>query len=209
VWDMLDNGVRDLVQRAQADDAQAWRQLHDLMSASLLGEAQRLFGRAWPTASWHDLVQVTWQRAYQGFDSFRGGPDDEQTGAMLRAWLRRIMRNVHANMLREANASPRQPPTAVVSLALGQASGSVNVMEPPAADPSPSHAARAEERTARIAEALAQLTDPLDKRVVELVFFESRNLRQTGADLGLTYDQVRYRLDKVLVRLGEYLKEPL
>jgi len=205
---MPDDPVQALVQRAQAGDADAWRRLHDLMTPYLLRLAQHLLGPAWPTASWHDLVQMTWQRACKNFKSFRSGPDEEQTRAVLRAWLRRIMRNVHANMVRASNALPRRPPAPVVPLESIRVDGADQVLEPQALDPSPSHALRAEERTERIEEALAQLTDPQDRRVVALVFFESRTLRQTAEVLGETYDQVRYRLDKILVRLGEYLKEP-
>ncbi len=41
-----------------------------------------------------DLVQETYLRAFKGFDSF-------QEGTNLRAWLYRIMKNTHLNMVRK------------------------------------------------------------------------------------------------------------
>ena len=77
----------------------------------------------------------------------------------------------------------------------------------PARDPSPSHPARQAEEQDRVNAAIAALDDPLDRAVMNRVFFQSRSLRQTAGELGLTYDQARYRFDKALERLSDLLRE--
>ncbi len=202
-WD----NVCALVQGSKAGDDRAWQQLHDLVDGYLHGLAQRLIGPAWPFHSIHDLIQDTWQKAFQGLHNFRGGEDDEQTAATLRAWLGQIMRRVHLDRVRREGDAPRVPLSAFVGAGMNGSSGPPAVAEPPAPDPTPSHDLRAEEQQVQVERALAQLADPVDRRVVVLVFYQDRSLRQAAGELGLTYDQVRYRLDKVLARLGDRLKE--
>ena len=51
-----------------------------------------------------DLVQETYMRAYQAFDSFKPGTN-------LKAWLYRIMTNLYINSYRKAQRQPSQLPT--------------------------------------------------------------------------------------------------
>jgi DNA-directed RNA polymerase specialized sigma24 family protein len=88
-------GIRELIERAKGGDGQAWQLLHDMVRPYLLGVAQRLLGPDWPHQSVSDLTQETWQSVVTGIERFRGGADDVQTAAMLRAWLCQIMNNVH------------------------------------------------------------------------------------------------------------------
>jgi RNA polymerase sigma factor (sigma-70 family) len=200
------NNVYALVQGSKAGDDRAWRQLHDLVDGYLHGQAQRLIGPAWPFQSIHDLIQETWQRAFQGLQTFRGGEDDEQTSATLRAWLSKIMRRTYLDMIRRQGPNPPVPVSACAPSGVNGSHGVMAAAEPPAPDPTPSHGVRFEEQQTQIERALEQLADPVDRRVVDLVFYQDRSLRQAAGELGLTYDQVRYRLDKVLARLGDRLK---
>src|SRR5947207_14931295 len=95
-WD----GVHDLVRRAQSGDQEAWRRLHALAQEFLAARARRLLGPQRSDWSIDALVLDTWERVFPSFDTFRGGTNDSETGAMLRAWLTQSMSRVHANGLR-------------------------------------------------------------------------------------------------------------
>jgi RNA polymerase sigma factor (sigma-70 family) len=202
-WD----GVCALIDRAKAGDEDAWRRLHDLAQPFLLRQAQRRLGPGWPHRSASDLVADTWLRAWQRLADFRGGPDDAQTGALFRSWLTRIVHTVHANGVRHDRADFRAPPAGIISL---DAAGTGESADPgrdlPADDPSPGHWLRQDEEKARIAATLAKL-DPCDRAVVELHIFQDWTLGRVADHLGLTYDQVRYRLHGALDRLGQELGE--
>ena len=75
-----------------------------------------------------------------------------------------------------------------------------------AAQPSPSTNLRAEERTTIVQEALSQLSDPKDREIIRLSFFEDLSLAQIGKHLQLSYDDVRSRFHGSLKRLGPKLK---
>ena len=47
-----------------------------------------------------DLVQETYLRAYKGFEGF-------EEGTNLKAWLYRIMKNTHLNVIRKQSTSPK------------------------------------------------------------------------------------------------------
>src|SRR5687768_14587060 len=127
-WD----GVHDLVRRAQAGDQEAWRLLHDLARGFLAAHARRLLGHGRSGGSVDALVLDTWEKLLPAFDTFRGGSDDAQTGAMLRAWLSRAMSRLHANdMRRESPANGRAHP-----LRVGPLGSSSAPLDPPAAGPS-------------------------------------------------------------------------
>jgi RNA polymerase sigma-70 factor (ECF subfamily) len=129
---------------------------------------------------------------------FRGGADDASTGALFRAWLTQVFRNVYANCQRYHAAAMRNG--AVPLIGGDQESGSSAGFDPPADDPSPSEYARRDEQQERVAAALAKL--PADERaVVDLHIFRELPLGQVAEQLGLTYDQVRYRLHNALGRL--------
>ncbi len=203
-WD----GVHALVQRAKGGDPEAWRDLHALAQEYLLRLAQQLVGPGWAHRSASDLVQDVWQQVYEAIDTFRGGEDDEQTGAMFRALLSRTMRRLNANGLRHDQAAIRRPPAGTVHLGVhGGDDSTAGPGDPPADDPTPSLPVRLEEQRATVQAALAKL-DETDRAIVELRFFQGRTLEQVAEQIGWTCDQVRYRLhETILPRLGEALKD--
>src|SRR5438270_7953899 len=111
-WD----GVHDLIARAKAGDGQAWGALHKMAGPYLLNKAQRLLGPSWAHESVSDLTQEAWQRIVTGIVGFEGGKDDLQTAPMFRAWMRRTLKNAHANRLRAGQAQFRNPPSGKISL---------------------------------------------------------------------------------------------
>ncbi|HZU34486.1 MAG TPA: sigma factor [Gemmataceae bacterium] len=93
-------GVHNLVEKARTGDSPAQAALYQLVEPFLLRQAKRLLAIKGVGKSVRDLVGDTWVRVLKGQDSFRSGNNDEQTGAVLRAWLTTTMRNVLSNDLR-------------------------------------------------------------------------------------------------------------
>lgn len=75
----------------------------------------------------------------------------------------------------------------------------------PAAELTPSAHGQADERARLIHEALALLTDPLDRDIVRLRFFEGISLRQVAERVGCNHETVRQRYHAILRRLGHDL----
>jgi RNA polymerase sigma factor (sigma-70 family) len=197
-WD----GVHALVHLAKGGDAAAWGRLHAHYRDDLLRHAQHRLGPDWPQKSASDLAQEVWLRAWSHFASFAGGDGDEATGRMLRAWLYEILHNTLANERRADGTVKRKAPSGRVALAADDSAG---VVDPPAQDPTPSADLRRREDVERLRDALARLTDPRDVAILQGHFFEGRSLHDLAAELGLTYDQVRYRYHGLLKQLGAEL----
>ena len=102
-WD----GVHALVERARTGDRDAWPDLHALARDYLLGLAQSLLGPGWPHQTAHDLSQDTWVKFCENIGEFRGGADDAQTAAVLRAWLGRTATQLAKNYRRDNRAKKR------------------------------------------------------------------------------------------------------
>ena len=97
---MIWSGIHELVCQAKAGDREAWERLHALVQPFLSQLAGQILGPGWPDRSAQDLMQGTWINALENLATFRGGDNDAATSALLRAWLRRIMKNAHANTVR-------------------------------------------------------------------------------------------------------------
>jgi RNA polymerase sigma factor (sigma-70 family) len=196
------HGVHALVAKAKAGDEAAWRDLCALANPYLLGLAQRLLGHGWPDRSVSDLTQETWLRAWRNLADFRGGQDDDQTGALFRAWLGSILKNTARNDSRFASARRRKGPGPAVRLDAAPPDDSTWHGEAPAArDPSASANLRGEEQRALIRQALEELDDPVDVEILRLHFFESVSLTQIARRLDVTLDRVRQRFHRSLERL--------
>jgi RNA polymerase sigma factor (sigma-70 family) len=113
------------------------------------------------------------------------------------------MATLHANAVRDRDAAKRVPNGAV--LPIGPPVGSAGGVDPTARDPSPSTAWAAAERAADVAAALDRLA-PADRDLVVRHYFLGQSHARIADDLGLTVDQVRYRLDGIRARLGEELR---
>jgi RNA polymerase sigma factor (sigma-70 family) len=203
-------GVGDLIERVKTGDDHAWRALHEMVRPYLLKLAQRTLGPGWPEQSASDLTQDTWGRVVQGIGEFRGGLDDDQTAAVLRAWLRRIMNHAHANRVRSARTRRRKAPAPLVSLdALGRSESTdgVSPLELVSGESTPSANVRRDESRRLIQQVLDRLPDPRDRELLLLYFFEGCTLSQIAQRQGVSVDEVRSRRQDILKRLGRELKD--
>jgi RNA polymerase sigma factor (sigma-70 family) len=146
-----------------------------------------------------DLVGDTWVRILQGQESFRGGDNDEQTGAMLRAWLATTMRNVLCNDLRKPT------PRGVISVDRLGSGDSAGPCQPLDGGPTPSVDTSDGERRAGLQKALSRL-DATDRYIVRAVFFEDMSDGKIAEVVNLSYEQVRYRFHKCLELLAPALR---
>jgi RNA polymerase sigma factor (sigma-70 family) len=195
--------VHSVVLRAQAGDQEAWGCLKVQAEPYLLRYAATLLGPRWPEKSVSDLLQITWMRVWKGLQNFKGGSDDAQTGAILRAWLRRIMRNAYLNEIRKQSLdalplSQRGPGESTVDRAN---------LDPPADQSTPSANLHAEDRRRLVERALDQIADARDREIVRLFFFEGMSLAQIAKQLNRTFDQIRTGFRRAREQLKFELKE--
>lgn len=206
---MLWQGVCILVDRAKHGDPDALNGLCRLVQPYLLRLAQKVLGTGWPDKSISDLTQETWVRAWQGIGGFRGANNDEDTGALLRAWLAQTMKNVWHNQQRFDNAQCRKPSAGfVVALAAGIGKDTSHAEQDPAAhDPTPSQNLRAKEQLALLERAVGNLNEECDRDIVRLRFFNGMSFGEIGEQLGRDESTIRYRLQRILEFLGNELKD--
>jgi RNA polymerase sigma factor (sigma-70 family) len=199
-------GVHALVRRAQQGDESAWGPLFALVQPYLLGLAGQLLGPDWPGQSVSDLAQDTWLRAWRALSTFSGGESDADTGAVLRAWLGQIMRNVWRNDVRAAGAVCRKPPAGTpVPLDRGAEDSDPLAALLAGRDPTPSSGLHEADRQRRVREALGQIDDPTDREVVRRYFFEGQSLTRIAGQLGVSLDRVRQGFHRSLRRLRTHL----
>lgn len=206
---MDSTGIHALVERARSGDEDAWRDLHARLQPMLYRMAQRALGPDWPEQSVSDLMQETWLRATKGIQGFRGGSTDDETAALFRAWLSRLVKNERSNEKRAANAQRRKRPAGMQALRIngGEDSWMPGGADPPAHASTPSLNLRQEERRQAIQRALEILADPKDREVIQLRFFEELSLAQIAKRLGMTYDDARGRFHRSLRLLEPRLRD--
>jgi len=194
-WD----GVQALVERARAGDRDAQGSLCALVQPYLQGLVQKLLGRGWAHESLEDLSQVVWFKFAAKISDFRGGCDDANTAALLRAWLGTMVANESKNYVRHKQAKLRATPASARTFAIGGEDGWVNgaAIAPPAHDPTPSLRERLRERAERVERALARLPDDADRQMVGWHFVDGWPYQRIADRLGRTYEQVRYRMDQI------------
>ena len=176
-----------LLARARSGDPAATDELLALIRPWL----EQLAQSHSPNQSVSDLVQEAWLRAWQKLDQFQGAQDEAHALATFRAWLAQIVTRIGLNAVRDDNAQQRTPPGNLLRLdGLGaDASGdSAAVPQPPAAEPTPSANAQAEEQSRLVQEAIARLSDPLDREIVQLRFVDGLSLRQIAIKLGCNHE---------------------
>jgi RNA polymerase sigma factor (sigma-70 family) len=206
---MQREGFKDLVILAQGGDAAAM----DRLLAELRPHLERIArdyaepDRAAESAS--DLVQEAELRAWQKIDQFCGGPDDQQTLAMFRAWAGQIVRRVGLDARRNSATQRRSPPGAI--LRLGPAAGSTTGggLQPAGSEPTPSARLRSDEAAQRVRAAIQDLPDPGDREIVGLYFFEGKTLSEIAKLLGIGYEAAKYRYRAAMERLERSLGDLL
>jgi RNA polymerase sigma factor (sigma-70 family) len=200
-------GFHDLLARAQSGDHAATDELLILIRPWLEQLARDHAGPPQPNGSVSDLVQEAWLRAWQKLDQFHGAADEAQSLAMFRAWLARIVWRLGLNAARDAGAQQRTPPGKLLRLdGVRAADDSLPVLDPSASGATPSANVRAAEQTRLVQEALSKLSDPLDRDIIRLRFFEGLSLRQVAHQLECNHETVRQRYHALLGRLQQDLK---
>ena len=203
-WD----GVHDLIDRAKERDAGAWHALHVMAQPFLLGLARQVLGANWMEQSVENLLQDTWTRAFSNLSNFRGGENDAQTGAMFRAWLKQIMRNVHGNNRRyyernnHAQPAKMHRPDARAPSDSQSDNGWGNIS---AGMMTASAELQLQERAALVRQAIDGLTES-DRELVRLRYFEELTYGQIAARLDINEDTLRSRLTRILESLGGKLQ---
>jgi RNA polymerase sigma factor (sigma-70 family) len=198
-------GFHDLIARARAGDRAAIDALLQRMRPWIEQVARDQSAPHCPDHSVSDLVQEAWLRAWQKLDQFQGTADEAQSLAMFRAWLERIVSRLGLNVARDADAQHRKPPGKLLRLN-SATEDSPPGLDPPAPVPTPSANASADEHLRLLQEALAGLSDPLDRDIIRLRFFDGLSLRQIALQVGGNHETIRERYHAVLARLQQRLK---
>jgi RNA polymerase sigma factor (sigma-70 family) len=199
-------GFQTLLNKARSGDESATGELLLLVRGHLAQSAGRYQQQTQAVESTSDLVQEASLRLWQHLPEFRGGSTDDESLAMFLAWSEQIVNRLGLNALRDRAAQCRFPRGTIHRLGPGAGSSRPSPGEPVAADPSPSASARSREEAACIQDAVARLTDEVDRELLRLRFFEGRSLRQIADDLRLSYDQIRDRFKRIMRRLERDLE---
>jgi len=231
---MEGDDVCELLRRAQAGDHDAMARLLDLLEPTMRHVARGFADPYRPDESVSDLLQEaklrTWQRIGQfegpssarkkatpdaplptGDRSIVDEPSREETAAVLRGWVARLVRRIGLNHI-EARAARkrRSPERALVRLGGGGGSSaghpSARESQITASDPSASEEARRREREELIRGALDALDDGEGRALVESCFFDGLSLRAAAMRLGVPYPRARERYHDTLRRLERLLR---
>ncbi len=147
-----------------------------------------------------DVVQETLLKAHQALDQFRG-----HSKAEMAAWLRRILANVLADVLRRYQAGARDV-AQERSLEQAVEESSARLEGWLAAEQSsPEEQAMRQEQLLRLAEALAQLA-PDQRQAVELRHLKGCSLGVVAQQMGCSKEAVAKLLLRGVARLRERLK---
>jgi RNA polymerase sigma-70 factor (ECF subfamily) len=162
-----------------------------------LNLATRLRGKIDPS----DVVQQTLLQAYQNAGQFRGRGDAE-----LAAWLRQILANHLARLIRDFGRDKRDV-AAERSLEAELDASSVRLVDWLAAvQSSPSDRAARDENAVRLASALAELPEPQREALV-LQHWQGLSLAEIGERLDRTPAAVAGLIKRGLKSLRESLHE--
>lgn len=199
------HGLQDLIARARGGDRAAAETLLEVIRPWIWQAARGFGDPERPDESTADLAQAAWLRCWQSLGQFQGPgageADDEQTGAMFRAWVVQIVRRTGMNAVRDRHAGYRRPPGPLRRLDAAPAAGSTlswAAPAPEAVEPSPSARVQADERSERLRAALDRLADDEQREIVRFRFLDGLSLRQIAARLGRNHEHVRQRFHAAL-----------
>lgn len=192
-----------LVRRARGGDQQAMTELLGMYRnyLSLLARVQVDTDlRAKADAS--DVVQETLMQATRDFNQFRG-----ETEAEFVAWLRQIMANTGAAMVRKYKSTKRRDVRREQSIEqqLNRTSMALGGLIA-ARDPAPSRIASRKEEVVVLADALAQLPDDY-REVLVLHHLEGLALAEIARRMGRSVDAAKGLRTRAFMKLRSLLKE--
>jgi len=199
-------GFRLLVERAKGGDRKAMDEVLAALEPHLRHLARPYADSERPDESTADLMQEACLRAWQKVGSFAGGEADDDTYAMFRAWIGRIVDRLGQNTLRDNRAQRRRPPGGVRPLAPTRPDAPTGAgdLDPPAADPTPSAAVRGRQLKGQVEAILAEMP-AADADIARMHFFQGMRFSEIAEKLGLDYHQVRGRYLKIARVLEERL----
>ncbi|HEV3024917.1 MAG TPA: sigma-70 family RNA polymerase sigma factor [Pirellulales bacterium] len=147
-----------------------------------------------------DLVQQSLLEAHRDFDRFEG-----RTEAEWLAWLRHILSNNAADMVRRFRGTQKRQARREVPLRQpGDDSQVVGAAEPAAGDPTPSQQLICRDRELQLAEALERLS--VDHRlVVELRNLQRLSFEEVGQRMGRTRPAVQMLWARAIKKLQQEL----
>lgn len=193
----------ELVQRAQAGNAEALGELFARYYAVMVESARRKLGpRLRQREDPDDLAQTTFREATRDFAKY-----EHRGEAALLRWLMQILQNKIRDRAEHWGASKRDT-SKEVSLSAGSSDedGSAAIHDPASRDLSVTGFVQRKERAGRLEEALAELPDEY-REAITLVFFQGKSLREAGEQLGgRTEDALRMMLRRAEAKLRDKLK---
>jgi RNA polymerase sigma-70 factor (ECF subfamily) len=149
-----------------------------------------------------DLAQEACLQAIRDFPQFRG-----QTEGEFVAWLRQILANTGAAMIRRYKGTQHRDVTREQRYQRQLDRSSIALGRLATAPASPSHIAARRESSVMLADALAQL--PEDYRDVLVLFhLESLPLAEVAARMGRSIASVRGLRTRAVLKLRTLMKEP-
>ena len=179
------SGMSDMSVSALVDECESQR-----------GYLLRIARAAWPArfageCGPSDLVQQALVRAYRGQDGFRGGDAPE-----LRAWLRRILRNVITSEVRKIRSLKRGGDRRSEAPLDGRAAANLSSL---------SELIRVE--TAAVVRGVLETMRPEQASIIRLRAFHGLSVSEIARRLGRTEAAVQKVWTRSLVRLGKALRD--
>lgn len=159
---------------AVAGDEQAWFRLFLRYRPLLERIAHRFVDAENPDLSGADLVQETWLRIWGGLSQFQGvNAASDALPALFCQWVSQTARRTMLNICESRQAKRRRPAEPLRRLNhLDAAEHTIG-----GDDKTPSSIVAANQETARIRDIVARLEDPIDRAIIQLVFWEGVSLR--------------------------------
>ncbi|MCZ6690766.1 MAG: RNA polymerase sigma factor [Planctomycetota bacterium] len=189
-------GFDRLVREAQAGDRGATDRILTIFEPYIRHLARYYAASAGAVESAEDLFQDSCLRAWEKIGMFEGGKCDEATYAMFRAWIAQIVKRRGFNSRRDQRRHIRSPPEKILSLDVPMCDGSQEAprrLEAYASEKTPSEYARDEEMARKVREAIEELPDQLDAKIVTMKYFDGLTVAEICKELELGYDAVRNR----------------
>ena len=198
-----------LVRQAKAGDSVARTELLEQFRPCVVQICRETSIRGGADISTSDLTQEVWLRVLEKLEQFHGSEDDQQTAAMFFNWVRVTARGVVLNLLEARNAQCRTPPGPLVWLDAAGGDGSTldyrTGLSPQSNDATASEIAMAGEEAKQISDAIASLTEKLDREIITSRFYSGDSLKQIAERLGISYDKARERFHDALTQLEQQL----
>lgn len=206
---MNPESLQDLISRAQNGEVQAMDDFLDLIRPYFEKVARGFVDPARASRSVSDLVQEAEIQVWNHLNNFKGGENEDDTQAMFRAWVSKIIRRLAIGHARRRNAQKRGDGKKVYSLDHLRG-GSENIEdqpnEPAIHQTSASAKLFSRECEADVRAAINRLPDPGDREILVSVFFKDHSLRETAKIFGVNYSKVRDRYLRCVSALKKDLK---